>query len=124
MPQSPAFLVTVLVLNLVTDVCIILIPIPIILPLKISWARKLGLLGMFCAGIFIMIAAILRVYFVMAVSTVSIYLTTNASLIPQTAPTSRNSSHLVVPRRHCRRPGWTGHHPPAPLHPSVLVRLL
>ncbi|KAA8624556.1 hypothetical protein PtrV1_00236 [Pyrenophora tritici-repentis] len=66
MPQSPAFLVLVLVFNLLTDVFIILIPIPIILPLKISWARKLGLLAMFCAGIFIMIAAILRVYFVMA----------------------------------------------------------
>lgn len=69
MPQSPAFLVTVLVLNLLTDICIILIPIPIIIPLKVSWARKIGLLTMFCAGVFIMTAAILRVYFVMAVST-------------------------------------------------------
>ncbi|KAH7119934.1 hypothetical protein B0J11DRAFT_582429 [Dendryphion nanum] len=65
-PQSHVFLITVLVLNLVTDVCIILIPIPIILPLKISWGRKIGLLILFCAGIFIMIAAILRVYFVLA----------------------------------------------------------
>jgi hypothetical protein len=68
MPQSPAFLITVLVLNLLTDTCIILIPIPIILPLKISWGRKLGIMFMFCAGIFIMIAAILRVYFVLVVS--------------------------------------------------------
>ena len=68
MPQSPAFLITVLVLNLLTDTCIILIPIPIILPLKISWGRKLGIMMMFCAGIFIMIAAILRVYFVLVVS--------------------------------------------------------
>ena len=68
MPQSPAFLITVLVLNLVTDVCIILIPIPIILPLRISWGRKLGLMFLFSAGIFVMIAAILRVYFVLAVS--------------------------------------------------------
>lgn len=68
MPQSPAFLITVLVFNLLTDVCIILIPIPIILPLKISLGRKLGLLFMFCAGVFIMIAAILRVYFVLVVS--------------------------------------------------------
>lgn len=68
MPQSPAFLVTILVLNLMTDLIIILIPIPIIWPLKITLARKLGLMLMFCAGIFVMIAAILRVYFVMAVS--------------------------------------------------------
>ncbi|PVH98960.1 hypothetical protein DM02DRAFT_680576 [Periconia macrospinosa] len=66
MPQSPAFLITVLVLNLTTDVVIILIPIPIIWPLKISLARKLGLLLMFCAGIFVMIAAILRVFFVLS----------------------------------------------------------
>ncbi|KAH7066947.1 hypothetical protein BKA63DRAFT_131649 [Paraphoma chrysanthemicola] len=66
MPQSPAFLITVLILNLVTDLCIILIPIPIILPLRISWARKIGLLILFTAGIFVMIAAILRVYFVLA----------------------------------------------------------
>jgi hypothetical protein len=68
MPQSPAFLITVLVLNLVTDLCIILIPIPIIVPLRISWGRKFGLLLMFGAGVFVMIAAILRVYFVLAVS--------------------------------------------------------
>ncbi|KAG9193561.1 hypothetical protein G6011_03596 [Alternaria panax] len=66
MPQSPAFLVTILVLNLVTDVCIMLIPIPIIIPLKISWGRKIGLMIMFSGAMFIMIAAILRVYFVMA----------------------------------------------------------
>ncbi|KAL6705191.1 hypothetical protein ACN47E_007296 [Coniothyrium glycines] len=66
MPQSSAFLITVLVLNLITDTCIILIPIPIVMPLKISWKRKLGIMIMFCAGIFIMIAAILRVYFVLA----------------------------------------------------------
>jgi len=68
MPQSPAFLITVLVLNLLTDMCIILIPIPIILPLRISWGRKIGLMIMFTAGIFVMIAAILRVYFVLVVS--------------------------------------------------------
>jgi hypothetical protein len=67
MPQSPAFLITVLVLNLVTDLCIILIPIPIILPLRISWGRKVGLMILFTAGVFVMIAAILRVYFVLAV---------------------------------------------------------
>ncbi|KAF1847796.1 uncharacterized protein K460DRAFT_352877 [Cucurbitaria berberidis CBS 394.84] len=64
-PQSPAFLITVLTLNLLTDTCIILIPIPIILPLRISWPRKLGLVILFCAGIFIMTAAILRVCFVL-----------------------------------------------------------
>lgn len=67
MPQSPAFLITVLVLNLITDLIIILIPIPIIWALRISLGRKLGLLLMFCAGVFVMVAAILRVYFVLSV---------------------------------------------------------
>jgi hypothetical protein len=66
MPQSPVFLITVLVLNLVTDTCIILIPIPIILPLKISLGRKIGIMILFGAGIFVMIAAVLRVYFVLS----------------------------------------------------------
>ncbi|ORX97614.1 hypothetical protein BCR34DRAFT_577811 [Clohesyomyces aquaticus] len=64
-PQSPVFLTTVLVLNLVTDLCIVIMPIPIILPLNISIPQKIGLLVMFCAGIFIMVAAVLRVYFVL-----------------------------------------------------------
>ncbi|KAH5016898.1 hypothetical protein HBI81_020770 [Parastagonospora nodorum] len=66
MPQSPVFLITVLVLNFVTDMCIIIIPIPIILPLRITWARKIGIIFMFSAGIFVMIAAVLRVYFVLS----------------------------------------------------------
>jgi len=66
MPQSPIFLITVLVLNLVTDMCIIIIPIPIILTLSITWARKIGIMLMFSAGIFVMIAAVLRVYFVLS----------------------------------------------------------
>lgn len=37
------------------------------MPLRISLERKIGLLVLFCAGIFIMAAAILRVYFVLAV---------------------------------------------------------
>ena len=68
MPQSSAFLITGLILNLFTDLIIILIPIPIIWPLKIFLARRLGLLLMFSAGIFIIIAAILRVYFVLSLS--------------------------------------------------------
>jgi hypothetical protein len=66
MPQSPVFLITVLVHNLVTDMCIIIIPIPIILPLRITWARKIGIMFMFSAGIFVMIAAVSRVYFVLS----------------------------------------------------------
>ncbi|ETS82851.1 hypothetical protein PFICI_04727 [Pestalotiopsis fici W106-1] len=63
-PQSSLFLITILVVNLVTDFCILLIPIPIIIPLKVSPTRKVGLTILFGAGIFTMVAAILRVHFV------------------------------------------------------------
>lgn len=121
MPQSPAFLITVLVLNLTTDICIILIPIPIILPLKISWGRKVGLMILFCAGIFIMIAAILRVYFVLAVSTPSLDFY-GPLLIYMKASKGRNSRHLVMSRRCRRSHYWSGYHDPSPLYPPILER--
>lgn len=96
MPQSPAFLITVLVLNLITDTFILIIPIPIILPLKISWTRKIGILFMFCAGIFIMIAAILRVYFVMAVC-MPIETTHLSFAKPSLVRERRDCSYLVMP---------------------------
>jgi len=65
-PQSPIFLVTVLVLNLLTDLCIMLIPAPVIIPLKTTKPRKIGLLLLFGGGTFVMLAAMLRVYYVLA----------------------------------------------------------
>lgn len=119
-PQSHVFLITVLVLNLVTDLCIILIPIPIILPLKISWGRKFGLLGLFCAGVFVMIAAILRVYFVLAVSLT--WLLEHIGSIANTSKASkgRDCCNLELSRRCCGCHCWAGDYDPPPLHSSVL----
>ena len=121
MPQSPAFLITVLVLNLVTDLIIILIPIPIIWPLKISLARKLGLLLMFCAGIFVMIAAILRVYFVLSVSEPHVlqhFMSMSSKIYIASKRT--DCSYLVLPRGRCRNCRRTSYHDPTHLHPPIL----
>ncbi|GME64761.1 hypothetical protein AG0111_0g985 [Neofusicoccum parvum] len=66
MPQSQTFLITVLTLNLSTDLLIISIPAPVIIPLRTTVWRKLGLSVLFGAGVFIMTAAVLRVVFVLA----------------------------------------------------------
>lgn len=46
-----------------SDVCIILIPIPILAKLQVPLQRKLILVVMFSSGIFIMICTILRAYY-------------------------------------------------------------
>lgn len=64
-PQATVNLVPALVMNILTDVCIMAIPAPVILPVKTTIWRKISLFLLFGAGIFIMTAAILRVVFVL-----------------------------------------------------------
>jgi hypothetical protein len=66
-PQSFLNMVPPLIMNLVTDLCIMAIPAPVILPVRTTIWRKLGLLILFFAGFFIMTAAVLRVVFVLVV---------------------------------------------------------
>ena len=54
-----------LILNIVTDLCIMAIPAPVIFPVKTTIWRKISLVIIFSAGFFIMIAAILRVSMVL-----------------------------------------------------------
>lgn len=61
-------MVPAMVLNLVTDICIMAIPAPVILPLKMTLWRKIGLVLLFGGGIFIMVATILRTTFSLVVS--------------------------------------------------------
>lgn len=56
-----------LIMNIVTDLCIMAIPAPVVIPVKTTLWRRIGLLGLFGAGIFVMIAAILRVTMVLVV---------------------------------------------------------
>ncbi|KAI9168047.1 hypothetical protein HJFPF1_04191 [Paramyrothecium foliicola] len=67
-PQSVLNMVPPLVFNLVTDVCIILIPAPVVIPVRTTVWRRIGLLCLFGAAdetIPVMIAAILRVTMVL-----------------------------------------------------------
>ena len=56
-----------LVMNVVTDACIMAIPAPVILRVKTTAWRKVALIIMFGSGLFIMTAAVLRVIFVLVV---------------------------------------------------------
>lgn len=67
-PQSMLNMVPPLVMNIVTDLIIMAIPAPVVVPVKIGIWKRIGLLCLFGAGIFIMVAAILRVTMVLVVS--------------------------------------------------------
>ncbi|KAH7140339.1 hypothetical protein B0J13DRAFT_504495 [Dactylonectria estremocensis] len=64
-PQSVLNMVPALIMNVLTDVCIMAIPAPVVLPLQTTLWKRIGLLFLFGAGLFIMIAAILRVTMVL-----------------------------------------------------------
>ncbi|OJD34058.1 uncharacterized protein BKCO1_2500010 [Diplodia corticola] len=67
-PQNYVFFLSVLLMNMVTDLIILLIPVPVIAPLHASLPRRLGLYALFGLGVFCMIAAVLRVVFVFALN--------------------------------------------------------
>lgn len=56
-----------LIMNVLTDMMIMAIPIPVVITVRIGWWKRIGVLSMFGAGIFIMIAAILRATMVLVV---------------------------------------------------------
>ncbi|PGH07221.1 hypothetical protein AJ79_06325 [Helicocarpus griseus UAMH5409] len=65
-PQSLAFLIPILAMNVSTDMMIMAIPIPVLAKMRASMGRRIFIFILFGAGVFIMIAACLRVYFVIA----------------------------------------------------------
>lgn len=67
-PQATLYMLPTLIMNIITDLCIMAIPLPVVLRAKMSLLKKLSLILLFSGGFFIMIAAILRVTFVMVVS--------------------------------------------------------
>ncbi|KAJ5176540.1 uncharacterized protein N7482_002417 [Penicillium canariense] len=60
--RQPLYVV-IAVLNVITDICIMLIPIPILTKLQVPLQRKLILAVMFSSGFFIMICTVLRCYY-------------------------------------------------------------
>ncbi|KAK6839152.1 hypothetical protein PG987_005018 [Apiospora arundinis] len=60
-PQNPWVMITVLCLNLATDVCILSLPIPVLARMQTTTFRKIGLVFLFGLGAFTMVAAVLRI---------------------------------------------------------------
>ncbi|CAG7921990.1 unnamed protein product [Penicillium olsonii] len=60
--RGPLYIV-IAVFNVLSDICIILIPIPILTKLQVPLQRKLILVVMFSSGVFIMICTVLRAYY-------------------------------------------------------------
>ncbi|CAG9994670.1 unnamed protein product [Clonostachys byssicola] len=59
-PQNFTVFVVILSFNLFTDVCIMLIPLPVLIGLKIKLWKRIGVYFLFALGFFCMFAAILR----------------------------------------------------------------
>lgn len=57
-----------LIMNILTDLMIMAIPAPVLIRVKTTVWKRLGLLALFGGGFFVMIAAILRVSMVLIVS--------------------------------------------------------
>ncbi|KAK7962984.1 uncharacterized protein PG986_003809 [Apiospora aurea] len=60
-PQNPWVFVTIMCLNLTTDLCILSLPIPVLAKMRTNTVRKIGLVFLFSLGAFTMVAAILRI---------------------------------------------------------------
>ncbi|KAK8043278.1 hypothetical protein PG993_005708 [Apiospora rasikravindrae] len=60
-PQNPWTFVTIMGLNLTTDLCILSLPIPVLAKMRTNAVRKVGLVFLFGLGAFTMVAAILRI---------------------------------------------------------------
>ncbi|KAK8008782.1 hypothetical protein PG991_011333 [Apiospora marii] len=60
-PQNPWVMITVLCLNLATDLCILSLPIPVLAKMQTTAVRKTGLVFLFGLGAFTMVAAVLRI---------------------------------------------------------------
>ncbi|KAJ5144496.1 hypothetical protein N7476_005066 [Penicillium atrosanguineum] len=60
--RQPLYRVTA-VLNVLTNVCLLTIPIPVFITLQITFKKKAILITMFSSGIFVIICTILRAYY-------------------------------------------------------------
>ncbi|KAK1703484.1 uncharacterized protein BDZ83DRAFT_595290 [Colletotrichum acutatum] len=60
-PQNKVYFYSIFVMNVITDLCIIAIPIPVISLVRASIWRRIGVYFLFSLGVFIMVAATIRV---------------------------------------------------------------
>ncbi|KAK1573961.1 uncharacterized protein LY79DRAFT_696692, partial [Colletotrichum navitas] len=60
-PQNKIYFYSILVMNVTTDLCIIIVPIPVISLVRASVWRRIGIYFLFSLGVFVMAASIIRV---------------------------------------------------------------
>lgn len=65
---SPAIVWTFLAMNVSTDLYLISIPIPLLFTANVTWRKRVALVSVFCCGLFVTAAAILRVILIVSVS--------------------------------------------------------
>ncbi|KAI1108588.1 hypothetical protein F5Y14DRAFT_73803 [Nemania sp. NC0429] len=71
-PQTKGVFTVVLTLNLLTDLCILTLPIPTLLSMKLHLYKKIGLVVLFSGGAISIVFAILRYTFILNVNTQAI----------------------------------------------------
>ena len=60
--RKPNYIV-IAVLNSLTDLGIIILPMPLLFKVKVPWKQKVALVGLFSLGFFVIVATILRAYY-------------------------------------------------------------
>ncbi|KAK8852309.1 integral membrane protein PTH11 [Apiospora arundinis] len=60
-PQNPWTFITIMGLNLATDLCILSLPVPVLAKMRTNVLRKIGLVFLFGLGLFTMVAAVVRI---------------------------------------------------------------
>ncbi|KAI6285016.1 hypothetical protein MCOR07_010945 [Pyricularia oryzae] len=63
---SPAIVWTFLAMNVSTDLYLISIPIPLLFTANVTWRKRVALVSVFCCGLFVTAAAILRVILIVS----------------------------------------------------------
>ncbi|PKY07415.1 hypothetical protein P168DRAFT_279388 [Aspergillus campestris IBT 28561] len=96
--------VVIAILNVASDLLVMIIPIPILLKLQIPPARKIILIILFCSGIFVMISTVLRAYYsIKSINTLTIalgwadrecFVAAIIASLPGIKPLFRNTSWL------------------------------
>ncbi|KAJ5646086.1 hypothetical protein N7490_002458 [Penicillium lividum] len=64
--NSPVYIMVVVILNIITDVYLLLIPMPLLWTVNISLKRKIPLMALFSGAAFVITASIIRVFTIMS----------------------------------------------------------
>lgn len=68
--NSPVYVLVVVILNIITDLYLLSIPLPLLWTVNISLKRKIPLMALFSGAAFVITASIIRAVTIMSVSAV------------------------------------------------------